>query len=137
VATTIARPRLYATLLAVFAGVGAVLAAVGIYGVLAYSVAQRTREIGIRVALGARPAAVMRLVLGQSFVLTMIGIGLGIAGAVAVTRYLEGMLFGLTPLDPITFVAVSILFAAIAAVASLVPAHRATAVDPIVALRAE
>jgi putative ABC transport system permease protein len=137
VATTIARPRMYAVLVGIFAGVGAVLAAIGIYGVLAYSVAQRTREIGIRMALGARPAAVMRLVLGQSLVLTAIGLGLGVTGAAAVTRYLKGMLFGLTPLDPMTLIAVSMLFATIAAVASFVPAYRATTVKPLVALRAE
>jgi predicted permease len=137
VATTIARPRMYAVLLGTFAAVGVVLAAVGIYGVLAYSVAQRTREIGIRMALGAQPSAVMRLVLGQSFVLTAIGIALGVAGAGLVTRYLKDMLFGLTPLDPMTFVVVSFLFAAVAAIASFVPAHRATTVNPVVALRAE
>jgi ABC-type antimicrobial peptide transport system permease subunit len=128
---------MYAVLLGTFAAVGVVLAAIGIYGVLAYSVAQRTREIGIRMALGAQPSAVMRLVLGQSFVLTAIGIALGVAGAGLVTRYLKGMLFGLTPLDPMTFVAVSFLFAAVAAIASFVPAHRATTVNPVVALRAE
>jgi predicted permease len=137
VATTIARPRLYAVLLGIFAAVGVVLAAVGIYGVLAYSVTQRTREIGIRMALGARRSAVLRLVLGQSFAVTALGIGLGVAGAAWVTRYLKGMLFGLTPLDPITFVAVSILFAAIAAIAAFFPAHRAATVNPVVALRAE
>jgi putative ABC transport system permease protein len=100
-------------------------------------VTQRTREIGIRMALGAPPAAVMRMVLGQSFMLTAIGIGLGVAGAAVVTRSLKGLLFGLTPLDPVTFVAVSLFFAAIAAIASFVPAHRATTVNPLVALRAE
>jgi len=137
VATTIARPRMYAVLLGIFAAVGVVLAAVGIYGVLAYSVTRRTREIGIRMALGAQPSAVMRLVLGQSFVLTGVGVGLGVAGAAMMTRYLKGMLFGLTPLDPMTFAAVSVLFAAVAAIASFVPAHRATTVNPLVALRAE
>jgi putative ABC transport system permease protein len=137
VATTIARPRMYAVLLAIFASVGVVLAAVGIYGVLAYSVTQRTREIGIRMALGAQRSAVITLVLGESVVLTAIGIVLGVAGAAAITRYLEKMLFGLTPLDPLTFVAVSFLFAAVAALASWVPARRATTVSPLIALRCE
>jgi putative ABC transport system permease protein len=137
VASTIARPRMYAVLLGLFAGVGVVLAAVGIYSVLAYSVTQRTREIGIRMALGAQRSAVMRLVLGQSVVLTVIGIALGVAGAAAVTRYLEGMLFGLTPLDPMTFVAVSLMFAAVATLASWVPARRATHISPLIALRYE
>jgi putative ABC transport system permease protein len=137
VASSIARPRMYAVLLGLFAGVGVVLAAVGIYSVLAYSVTQRTREIGIRMALGAPRSAVMRLVLGQSVGLTVIGIALGVAGAAAVTRYLEGMLFGLTPLDPMTFVAVSLMFAAVATLASWVPARRATHVSPLIALRYE
>lgn len=113
------------------------LAAAGIYGVMAYSVAQRTREIGIRMALGARRAEVMGLVLRQSIVLTAVGISLGLAGAAAVTRYLEGMLFGLTPLDLTTFIAVSVIFALVAAGAAYVPARRATKIDPLVALRCE
>jgi ABC-type antimicrobial peptide transport system permease subunit len=137
IAATIARPRMYALLLAIFAGVGVLLAAVGIYGVLAYSVAQRTREIGIRMALGAERSAVIALVLRESVVLTSIGIALGVGGAAALTRYLATMLFGLTPLDPITFVAVSVLFATVAALASWMPARRATAVDPMTALRCE
>ncbi len=137
VSTTIARPRMYAVLLTIFAGVGVVLAAVGIYGVLAYSVSQRTREIGIRMALGAQRSSVVALVLGESAALTAVGIALGVAGAAAATRYLEGMLFGLTPLDPATFVAVSLLFAAVAALAAWVPARRATAVSPLTALRCE
>jgi putative ABC transport system permease protein len=115
----------------------AALAAIGIYGVMAYSVAQRTREIGIRMALGARPSEVMALVLGQSTLITAIGIVAGLAGAAAATRYLQGMLFGLTPLDPTTFVAVSIIFAAVALLAAYLPARAAMKLDPMVALRSE
>jgi putative ABC transport system permease protein len=137
VANRISRLRLYAVLLAIFAGVAGALAAIGIYGVMAYAVAQRRREIGIRMALGARPSAVMVLVLGQSTLVTLVGIAAGLAGAAAVTRYLHGMLFGLTPLDPATFVAVSIVFAAVATLAAYLPARGATKVDPMIALRSE
>ncbi len=135
VSNSVARPRMYALLLGLFAAVAAVLAAIGVYGVLSYAVSQRVREIGIRMALGAERTNVMRLVLGQSLVLTAAGLMLGIGGAVAVTRYLETMLFGLTPLDRATFVIAPVAFALIALVAAYVPARRATRVDPLVALR--
>jgi putative ABC transport system permease protein len=137
VATALARPRFYAILMGLFASAAAALAAIGIYGVLAYAVARRTREIGIRMALGAPRRRVLWLVLGQGAGLTLTGIVFGIAGAVVLTRYLRTMLFGLTPLDPPTFLAVSILFAGIAALACYVPARRAMAVDPLTALRDE
>ena len=137
VASTIARPRLYAVLLGVFAAVGLGLAVIGIYGVIAYSVAQRTREIGIRVALGARPAQVIALVVKQSAMLTGVGIALGLSGAAMMSRYLEGLLFGVTPLDPATFAAAAALFALVALVAAYGPTRRATGVDPLVALRTE
>ena len=111
------------------------LAAIGIYGVLAYAVVQRTQEIGIRMALGAQRAQVLALVLRKGLILTAIGIALGLAGAAAGARLLEGMLFGITPLDPKTFVAVSLMFSLVATFASYVPARRATKVNPIVALR--
>jgi putative ABC transport system permease protein len=137
VSDSISRPRFYAVLLGVFAVVAVTLAAVGIYGVMAYSVTRRTREIGIRMALGAARADVLSLVLGQTLGLTVIGITLGLAGAAAFTRYLAGMLFGLTPLDPTTFMAVALVFGAVAICAALVPARRATNVDPLIALRYE
>ena len=137
VSNSFARPRLYAVLLGIFASVAVALTAIGIYGVMAYSVAQRIREIGIRMALGAQRRDVMGLVLGQSVVLTALGIAAGIGGALGVTRYLRQMLFGLTPLDPATFVAVAVTFGVIATLAAFVPARRATTVDPLVALRCE
>jgi predicted permease len=137
VASSIAGPRFFTSLMTVFAALAVALAAIGIYGVMAYAVVRRTREIGIRMALGAGSARVLRLVLGQSLMLTTIGIVFGVMGAAAASRYLEGFLFGLTPLDPATFAAASIAFAAIATIAALVPARRATRVDPLISLRAE
>jgi putative ABC transport system permease protein len=137
VTNSISRPRLYAVLLGLFAGIAAALAAIGIYGVMAYSVAQRSREIGIRTALGATRGKVMRLVLGQSLLLTALGIVLGLIGAGGLVHYLDTMLFGLTPLDPATFATASFIFAAVAALAAYVPARRATRVDPLRALRCE
>ena len=137
VASSLTRQRFYAILLGLFAAIAAVLGAIGIYGVLAYAVGQRTQEIGIRMALGARRGAVLRLVLGRGVVLITSGIALGLAGALGLTRYLSGMLFDLTPLDPATYVAVAIAFALVALVASYLPARRATRVDPVVALRHE
>jgi putative ABC transport system permease protein len=120
-----------------FAVLAAILAAIGIYGVLTYGVVQRTQEIGIRLALGAAPGLVLRSVLLGGFGLTAIGITLGLLGAGAVTRLLDGLLFGLSPLDPGTFAAVAVFFAAIAMTASFVPARRATRIDPMAALRSE
>jgi ABC-type antimicrobial peptide transport system permease subunit len=137
VSNSISRRRLYAVLVGVFAGVALGLAAIGIYGVMTYSVAQRTREIGIRMALGAQRVQVLALVLRDGLILTTVGIALGLVGAAVTTRLVEGMLFGITPLDPTTFIAVSLMFGLVATVASYVPARRATNVDPVIALRCE
>ena len=111
------------------------LAVVGIYGVVSHAVTQRTREIGIRMAIGAAPSRVLAAVLRQSLTLTGIGAAIGLLGAAAVTRYLESMLFELTPLDPPTFVAVAVLFLVVGLMAACLPALRASRVDPLVALR--
>ena len=137
ISTTVVRPRMYAVLLASFAGIGMILALVGIYGVVSYTVSQRTRELGIRLALGARREAVLTLVLRESLILTAVGITLGLLGAAALTRTLEALLFDVTPLDPATFATVALLFAACAGLAAYLPARRATRVDPIIALRTE
>jgi putative ABC transport system permease protein len=137
VANSMMRPRLYAVLLTVFAGVAVGLAAIGIYGVMAYSVSRRTREIGVRMALGAGRADVLGLVLRQSGTLTIAGMVIGLAGAVGLSRYLAGLLFATTPFDAATLSIVLLTFAAIATLAAYVPASRATRVDPAVALRCE
>ena len=137
VSNSIVRPRMYAVLVAIFSAVAVALASIGLYGVMSYSVAQRRREIGIRIALGAQRGQVMGMVLRRSTVLAAIGIAIGLAGAAGVTRFLQGMLFGVTPFDPPTFALVAALFASIALVASYVPARRATSVDPLEALRCE
>ena len=137
VSSSVSRPRLYAVLTGVFALMAMTLAAIGIYGVMAFAVSQRTHEMGIRMALGARPRAVMGLVLRHSSVLIAIGLIAGLSGAAAATRILEGLLFGLTPFDAATVVAASLVFAAVAAFASWIPARRATRIEPVVALRGE
>jgi predicted permease len=137
VANSVARQRFYAVMLAAFAAVAALLGAIGVYGVLAYFVVERTREIGLRMALGAGRRQVLGLVLGRGLVCAAIGIALGLAGAAAGTRYLQSMLYGITPLDGSTFALVAIGFAAVAALASYVPARRATRLDPMVALRVD
>jgi predicted permease len=131
------RPRFYAVLLSTFGAIAGFVAVIGIYGVLSYIVSQRTREIGVRMAFGAQRMAVLKLVLKQGATIVAIGVVLGIAGAAALTRYLEGMLYGLDPLDVATFAAVATAFAAVALLAAYLPARRATAVNPIVALRHE
>lgn len=124
-------------LLGSFALLAVVLSAVGIYGIVSYSVTQRTHEIGIRMALGARAGNVLSLIMKNGLVLVLMGLAIGIAGALALTRFLTTLLFGVTPTDSVTFIVVSVVFFVIAAIASLIPALRATRVDPLVALRYE
>ncbi|MGH9311840.1 MAG: FtsX-like permease family protein [Vicinamibacterales bacterium] len=131
------RSRRIPLLVAIFAGVALLLAAVGIFGVMSYSVAQRTRELGIRIALGAGQGAVHRLVVGQAMTLAVAGLGLGLVAALLLSSALEKMLFNLTPTDPPTFAAVAGVLFVVALVASWLPARRASRVDPVVALRAE
>lgn len=135
--SSLTRQRFYAMLLGFFAVIATALGAVGIYGVLAYAVSQRTQEIGVRMALGAQRSEVMTLVLRRGLVLAAAGIVIGVAGAIGLTRYMSGMLFNLTPLDPTTYVAVTTLFALVALLASYLPARRATKLDPMMALRRE
>jgi putative ABC transport system permease protein len=134
---SVAQRRLTMLLLSIFASLALVLAAVGIYGVISYSVTQRTQEIGIRMALGAPRAAVMRMVVGQAMVLSIAGLTAGALGAWMLTRLMQKLLFNVTPSDPLTFAAVSILLALVAATAAAVPGLRATRVDPVIALRSE
>jgi len=137
VSNAVSGPRLYAVLLGGFAAVAVTLASIGIYGILAFIVTHRTREIGIRLALGAPPAAVVSLVVRQSAVQVLLGVLLGIGGTALLSRYLEGLLFGVTPLDPPTFVVAGVGFTLVALLAAYRPARRATRVDPLVALRTE
>ena len=137
VAKSIARPRFNALLLAIFAGVALVLASVGIYGVMNYSATQRTQEIGIRMALGAKPGDILRLVVGHGMKLTAAGIVLGVIASLALTRVMSNLLFGVTATDLPTFVGVSAVLTAVALLANYIPARRATRVNPVVALRYE
>jgi putative ABC transport system permease protein len=132
-----AQPRLNAALLVVFAGVALLIAAIGVYGVLAYAVNQRTREIGLRMALGAQPSGVLWWIAGQGMLVAMAGIGAGLAGAIALSRVLATLLYRIEPRDPLTFGVVAVVLSLVALTACLAPARRASRVDPIVALREE
>jgi putative ABC transport system permease protein len=137
ISRSLARPRFNTLLLSIFAGTALLLTAIGIYGVMAYSVAQRTSEIGIRIALGAGKSSIFRLIVGQAMTLVGISLIVGLAGAFAATRLLNSLLFGVGAADPVTFAAIVLLVSAVAFIAAWLPARRATRVDPIIALRAE
>jgi putative ABC transport system permease protein len=136
-ASSRSKQRFYAAMLGIFAVVSGLLAAIGVYGVLAYAVVQRTREIGVRLALGARASQVLGLILRQGLALTIAGLALGLIAAAAGARSIESMMFGITPIDPPTFAAVAVGFALVATIASYLPARYATRIDPAVTLRDE
>ncbi len=137
VSDSVSQPRFYLLLLGAFAGVALLLAALGVYGVISYSVSQRTRELGIRIALGATEERVVRLVLSSGFFLTLGGVVIGLAASMYSTRLLRTLLFGVPSTDPLTFVLVALLLLAVAALAALIPARRAANVNPVIAMRAE
>jgi putative ABC transport system permease protein len=136
-AASVATPRFSTTLLSIFAGVALVLTLVGLYGVMSYSVAQRTNEIGIRLALGAQTRDVLLMIVKQGSLLIVLGLSIGLLGAYAATRLISSLLFGVTTKDPFTFGAAAVVLAVVALLACYIPAWRATKVDPLEALRYE
>jgi putative ABC transport system permease protein len=137
ISKTVAQPRFYSELFGIFAAIAVILACVGLYGVISYATGQRTQEIGIRVALGAKKLDILKMVVGQGMMLVMIGIVLGIIGALAATRFLETLLYGVSTKDIFSYLSVSSLLAVVALIACYIPARRATKVDPMAALRYE
>jgi putative ABC transport system permease protein len=137
VGTSTARNDFYMTLLTIFAGVALLLAAIGVYGLMAYAVEQRTQEIGVRMALGASPQQVRRMVVVQGMQLALVGVILGVAAALGLTRLMSSLLYGVKPWDPFTMALVAALLSAVTLLACYLPARRASRVDPMVALRYE
>jgi putative ABC transport system permease protein len=137
VSTSMSSQRFRTVLLSTFAGLALVLGAAGIFGVISYWATQRTREIGVRMALGAKPGDVLQLVLGQGMRLTAIGVVIGVAAAFGLSRFLSSLLFGVAPSDPFTFVGVTVVLVIISALACWIPARRAARLDPMAALRHE
>jgi len=129
--------RMAATLLSIFGLLALSLAALGLYGVMAYSVSQRTRELGIRISVGAKQRDVLRLILGQTLTLAAIGMAGGLVTAIAVTRFAANLLYGISPADPVTFILIAVLLLFVSLVAGYFPARRATKIDPMTALRSE
>jgi putative ABC transport system permease protein len=137
ISDTISEPRFYALLFGLFGVTGLLLTVTGIYSVISYTVSHHTREIGIRMALGAQGRDVLKLIVGKGVVLTLIGIALGLLGALGITRVMQALLFGVSATDWVTFTAVATLLAFVGIIAAAIPARRATKVDPLVALRYE
>jgi putative ABC transport system permease protein len=137
IASSVAQPRFRTWLIGIFAALAVMLAAVGIYGVMSYSVTQRTNEIGIRVTLGAQPTDVFRIVVDEGLRFAVLGVGIGVVAGLLLTRLLRSFLYGVSASDPLTFIGVTVLLLGVALAASFFPARRATRVDPIIALRYE
>ncbi len=137
ISTALDRPRFYVAMASTLATVALILVVAGLYGVVSYLVSRRTHEFGLRIAMGAQPDNLLKMVMGQGMVLVGAGVALGLVGAVILTRFLSAYLFGISPFDPITFAVVAAVLAGVALTANAIPARRASRVDPIIALRAD